>query len=74
LPRSGISYRIDLEYALAAQWWHHQNLGTFAALPPYEQAYMVAVYRASNMIESVASYDQAKKQEAAAEAASKKKS
>lgn len=67
LPRSGISYNLDLDYALAAQWWGHQEMSTFQELPEAMQAYLVAVFRAQSMIDSVVSHQQAKDLKAEAE-------
>jgi hypothetical protein len=66
LPRSGVTYNLELDYAMAAQWWGHHSIETFAALVPEEQAYLVAVYRANSTINSVIAHQQARDSEAAA--------
>lgn len=41
-----------LEWALAAQWWGYK-LSEFEELPVEEQEYLIAVYRAHQMIQSL---------------------
>lgn len=63
LPRSGISYNLDLEIALAAHWWGHKTMMTWQRLPMHEQVYNVAVYRAQNLVTNLSAFEQAEKAE-----------
>lgn len=58
-PRSGLSYAPQLDWALAAQWWHYE-LEAFYALDGDEQAYLVAVYRAKHQMDAVVAHEQYK--------------
>lgn len=51
LPRSGLQYDAELDYAFAAHWWGIEWL-RFAELDGDEQAFLVAVYLADRQIEA----------------------
>jgi hypothetical protein len=60
VPDSHIEFTLDLHIAQAAQWWHHNSLTSFLALDPLEQAYLVAVFEATNDIKAVQMNEAAK--------------
>lgn len=60
MPRSGIGYEPNLDWALAAQWWGY-TWEAFCDLDGDEMAHRVAVYRAHNRIKGVIAKDSMRK-------------
>ena len=60
LPRSGTTFQLMFEWALAMHWWGIDPR-RFEEYDGDEMAYLIAVYRTAMQIESVQAWDQRRK-------------